>query len=266
MEVLESYLKTLGLPTVRSCHAEVADQATREGLSYAEFLREVLARECEVRGQNRIERLLHESRLPLEKSLESLDLSRLPLRVRQQLAALRDGKFLDRRENVLVFGNPGSGKTHLLCGLSQALIRRGYRVYYRPCTLLVQELLLAKKELALPRLLKRLGGYQALFLDDLGYVQQSREEMEVLFTLLAERYERGSVLLTSNLPFSRWEEIFKDPMTTAAAIDRLVHHSVIIELNLSSYRMEQAKAAQAPVPAPPGQTPAPGEDAPTAAG
>jgi DNA replication protein DnaC len=203
MEVLESYLKTLGLPTVRRCHAEVADQATREGLSYAEFLREVLARECEVRGQNRIERLLHESRLPLEKSLESLDLSRLPLRVRQQLAALRDGKFLDRRENVLVFGNPGSGKTHLLCGLSQALIRRGYRVYYRPCTLLVQELLLAKKELALPRLLKRLGGYQALFLDDLGYVQQSREEMEVLF--------RGCASIRLRLPL----RCFSDARSTA---------------------------------------------------
>ena len=248
MEGLETSLKTLGLPTVRGCYAEVAGQATREGLSYPEFLQEVLARECEVRHHHRIERLLHESRLPLEKSLENLDLSRLPLRVRQQLAALRDGKFLERRENALVFGNPGSGKTHLLCGLSQALIRQGYRVYYRPCSLLVQELLLAKKELALPRLLRRLGGYQALFIDDLGYVQQSREEMEALFTLLAERYERGSVLLTSNLPFSRWEEIFKDPMTTAAAIDRLVHHSVIIELNLPSYRVEQAKAAKAAVP------------------
>jgi DNA replication protein DnaC len=248
MQALQSHLKTLGLPTVRSCYAEIAEQATREGYSYAEFLREVLARECEVRWQNRIERLLHESRLPLEKSLESLDLSRLPLRVRQQLAALRDGSFLERRENVLVFGNPGSGKTHLLCGLSQALIRLGCRVYYRPCSILVQELLLAKRELALPRLLKRLGGYQALFLDDLGYVQQNREEMEVLFTLLAERYERGSVLLTSNLPFSRWEEIFKDPMTTAAAIDRLVHHSVIIELNLPSYRVEQAKSTRGAAP------------------
>jgi DNA replication protein DnaC len=108
----------------------------------------------------------------------------------------------------------------------------------------VQELLLAKRDLKLSRVLKRLSGYEVLILDDLGYVQQSREEMEVLFTLLAERYERGSVLLTSNLPFSGWETIFKDPMTTAAAIDRLVHHSVIIELNLPSYRAEQAKKAK----------------------
>lgn len=112
---------------------------------------------------------------------------------------------------------------------------------FRKCGLLVQELLAAKRDLKLPALLKRLAGYEALLIDDLGYVQQSREEMEVLFTLLAERYERGSVLLTSNLAFSGWEAIFKDAMTTAAAIDRLVHHSVIIELNLPSYRAEQAK-------------------------
>jgi DNA replication protein DnaC len=108
----------------------------------------------------------------------------------------------------------------------------------------VQELLLAKRELKLNRLLKRLVSYDVLVLDDLGYVQQNREEMEVLFTLLAERYERGSVLLTSNLAFSGWESIFKDPMTTAAAIDRLVHHCVILELNIPSYRAEQAKKAK----------------------
>jgi DNA replication protein DnaC len=113
----------------------------------------------------------------------------------------------------------------------------------------VQELLLAKRNLKLPRALKRLAGYDVLVLDDLGYVQQNREEMEVLFTLLAERYERGSVLLTSNLAFSGWESIFKDPMTTAAAIDRLVHHCVIVELNIPSYRAEQAKKSKQARPA-----------------
>lgn len=122
----------------------------------------------------------------------------------------------------------------------------GKRVYYAKCNLLVQELLRAKQELKLPRMLKQLAGYDALILDDIGYVQQSREEMEVLFTLLAERYERGSVMITSNLPFSQWEAIFKDPMVTATAIDRLVHHSVIVELNIPSYRMKQAKAAASP--------------------
>ena len=157
------------------------------------------------------------------------------------MKALTDGAFLDRKENVLVFGNPGSGKTHLLSALAQELIRGGRRVAFSTCARLVQDLLRAKQELRLSRTIQKLAYYEALVIDDLGYVQQSREEMEVLFTLLAERYERGSVLITSNLPFSKWEAIFKDPMTTAAAIDRLVHHSVILELNIPSYRMEQAK-------------------------
>jgi DNA replication protein DnaC len=124
------------------------------------------------------------------------------------------------------------------------LIRLGRRVYFSTCSLLVQELLIAKRDLKLSRVLKRLSGFDAIIIDDIGYVQQSREEMEVLFTLLAERYERGSVMLTSNLPFSKWESIFKDPMTTSAAIDRLVHHSVILELNIPSFRLEEAKRSQ----------------------
>ena len=117
---------------------------------------------------------------------------------------------------------------------------------YTTCTMLVQDLLVAKRDLRLSKEIKKLARYDGLILDEMGYVQQSREEMEVLFTLLSERYERGSVLLTSNLPFSKWEGIFKDPMTTAAAIDRLVHHSVIVELNIPSYRMEEAKKNRDP--------------------
>lgn len=237
---LDGYLRELHLPTVRECYADVACQARQESLSYERFLLELLERECEVRQGHRIERRLRESRLPLEKSLANFELPRLPAKVRQQVALLMEGSFLERRENVLAFGNPGSGKTHLLCALCQELVRSERRVFYTSCSLLVQELLIAKRDLRLAQLLKRLGRYEALLIDDLGYVQQSREEMEVLFTLLAERYERGSVLLTSNLPFSQWESIFKDPMTTAAAIDRLVHHSVILELNLPSYRVAHA--------------------------
>jgi DNA replication protein DnaC len=238
---LQSYLKELCLPQVRECYPEVVRQAIAEGLSYEQFLLEVVAREAHARRQHRIERLRHESRLPSAKTLARFDPNRLPGRVRQQVAVLREGGFLDRRENVLAFGNPGSGKTHLLCGVCHELIEQGRRVLYTTCSLLVQELLIAKRDLKLASVLKRLGKYEGLLIDDLGYVQQSREEMEVLFTLLADRYERGSVLITSNLPFSQWEVIFKDPMTTAAAIDRLVHHSVILELNVPSYRMEQAK-------------------------
>jgi DNA replication protein DnaC len=238
---LTQYLTELHLPTVKACLDEVCALASRETLSYEQFLLLLVERECEVRSAHRIERLLKESRLPPEKTLNSFDLRRLPPRVVQQVKALLDGTFLERKENVLAFGNPGSGKTHLLCALCQELVRQGRRVFYSSCSLLVQDLLVAKRDLTLSRLLKRLSRYEALFLDDLGYVQQSREEMEVLFTLLAERYERGSVLITSNLPFSGWEAIFKDPMTTAAAIDRLVHHSVILELNIPSYRIQKAQ-------------------------
>jgi DNA replication protein DnaC len=206
-----------------------------------------MARECQGRRQNRIQRRLRESRLPVDKSLGAFDLKRLPPKVSAVVRTLVDGSFVDRQENVLAFGNPGSGKTHLLCGIGQELVRAGRTVFFTSTNLLVQELLLAKRELKLPKAIQKLSRYQALILDDLGYVQQSREEMEVLFTLLAERYERGSVLITSNLPFSKWESIFKDAMTTAAAIDRLVHHSVILELNLPSYRVEQAKKSKAAV-------------------
>lgn len=243
-ETLAQYLKDLHLPTFRASYEELARQAQQEGLSYERYLLELAQREVQERQANRIERLLRQSQLPLDKSWSALDLKRFPAKVLQQARLLLEGSFVQRQENVLAFGSVGSGKTHLLAAVAQELVRSGYKVLFTTCSLLVQELLIAKRDLKLSRVLKRLAGFAVLMIDDLGYVQQSREEMEVLFTLLAERYERGSVMLTSNLPFSQWEQIFKDPMTTAAAIDRLVHHSVIIELNLPSYRAEQAKKAK----------------------
>src|SRR6516162_8994122 len=237
------YLKELRLPSMRASFETQARRAEQETLSYEQFLLELCRQECESRQASRIERLLRQSRIAASKDLTSFDLKRLPAKVARQVRTLTDGSFLDRRENVLVFGREGTGKTHLLSALGQELIRAGRKVSFWTCSLLVQELLLAKRDLKLNKTLKRLNAFDAVIIDDIGYVQQSREEMEVLFTLLAERYERGSVLLTSNLPFSQWEQIFKDPMTTAAAIDRLVHHSVILELNLPSYRLEQAKKA-----------------------
>ncbi len=238
---LLEYLKELRLPTIRGYYEEAVSLAQKESLSYEHFLKDLVERECEVRWQGRIERLSAQSRLSPNKSFDQFDITRLPLRTQQQVRALQAGLFVERKENVLAFGNPGSGKTHLLSALCHQLVRQGRRVLYTTTSTLVQELLAAKRDLMLPKMLKRLAGFEALFIDDLGYVQQNREEMEVLFTLLADRYERASVLITSNLPFSQWESIFKDPMTTAAAIDRLVHHCVILELNLPSYRAEQAK-------------------------
>jgi DNA replication protein DnaC len=237
-------LKELHLPTVRACYEEEADRSRREDLVYEYYLAEVMEREREVRRHNRVQRLLRESRLPLEKSFDAFEKDRLSSMLTAQVNALIEGSFVDRSENVLAFGNPGSGKTHLLCAIGQELILQGRRVLFSSCSLLVQQLLIAKRDLNLPRLLKRLRKYDALIIDDIGYVQQNREEMEILFILLAERYERGSLMITSNLPFSKWERIFKDPMTTAAAIDRLVHHSVILELNLPSFRLEHSKENQ----------------------
>ena len=243
---LRENLDALRLSAMKGCFENVAVEALKESLSYEQYLLELTTRELEDRRAKRTERLLKASNLPLEKSLSAFNRKRLPPRVDQQLSTLLEGSFLDRRENVLAFGTVGSGKTHALCALGQELIvTQGRRIVFWRCALLVQELLLAKRELKLARLLKRLARVDGMIIDDIGYVQQGREEMEVLFTLLAERYERGSVLLTSNLPFSKWEQIFKDATTTAAAIDRLVHHSVILELNLPSYRMEQAHKKKA---------------------
>ena len=238
---IHEYLRELCLTTALKGYAELAEKARSESLSYEEYLCLVVRDESETRREKRIDRWLRDSRLPLEKSLDTFELKRLPNKVRQQLKVILEGKFLEHQENILLFGNPGSGKTHLICALGQALIRQDKRVYFTTCAMLLQELLAVKRDLKLPKFFRRLNRYHAIIIDDIGYVQQSKEEMEVLFTLLAERYERGSVMVTSNLPFSKWEKIFKDPMMTAAAIDRIVHHSIILELNIPSYRISQAK-------------------------
>ena len=242
---LQEGLRQLRLPTIRSSCQEVAEQARAESLSYEEFLLALVDQERDVRRQHRIERALRASNLPLEKRLEAFDRKRLPRKVDAHINVLLEGAFLDSCENVLAFGPPGSGKTHLLCAIGLELIYTERRVLFRRCDVLVQELLAAKRDLILPKLLKQWSRFDLLIIDDIGYVQHSRHEMEVLFNLLAHRYERGSVMITSNLPFSQWENIFKDPMTTAAAIDRLVHHSVVLELNVPSYRLEESKKRQA---------------------
>ncbi|MGD9486673.1 MAG: IS21-like element helper ATPase IstB [Calditrichaceae bacterium] len=240
-KLIQNSLRELHLPAIRACYKEQSDVARTESYSYEQYLLNLIEYECQMRREKRIDRFLRESGLPLEKTLASFNRKRLPQRVNAQIGVLLDGTFLDRSENILAFGNPGSGKTHLLCALTQELIFKERRMLFRPCNLLVQEMLVAKRDLKLPQYLKRLAKYDAIIIDDIGYVQQSREEMEVLFTLLADRYERASIMITSNLPFSKWEVIFKDPMTTAAAIDRLVHHSIILELNIGSYRLEQSQ-------------------------
>ena len=238
---LNKRLKELHLPAIRQCWQHEADIARKESLTYEQYLFELAERECEARKNAKITRLIRESRLPLEKTLKTFDRKRLSIKQNAQIDILLEGFILERTENVLAFGNPGTGKTHILCAIAFELVQKGRSILFTPCSMLVQDLLVAKRELALSKALKKLARYDAVIIDDIGYVQQSREEMEVLFTMLADRYERGSVMLTSNIPFSKWEQIFKDPMTTAAAIDRLVHHCIILELNLPSYRLEKSR-------------------------
>jgi DNA replication protein DnaC len=238
---LKMLLKSFHLPTFAGNYEDLARKAEQEAITYERYLHELAQMEAYDRHNRKIEVLLKRSGLPREKTLEVFDQNRLPKKIRSILPTLCEGSFLGRAENILAFGNPGTGKTHLLCGIAYELIRRGHAVLFTSAAMLVQRLLIAKRDLRLSQELKKLDKFEAILIDDIGYIQQDREEMEVLFTLLAERYERRSVMITTNLVFSKWEQIFKDPMTTAAAVDRLVHHSVILELNLKrSYRADMA--------------------------
>ena len=241
-ESLRLHCKVLRLPTIREVAGDTIDRAERESWSFEAFLMHLLEQELEGRHRRRIERLQKASHLPAGKTLDQLDERRLPLRVRRMLSRLRSGEFVDRAENILFFGLPGTGKTHLAAGIGHALIETGRSVLFIPTYQLVGRLLRAKRDYELERILRQLDRIEVVILDDIGYVQQSREEMEVLFTFLAERYERRSVMITSNLVFSEWDKIFKDPLTTAAAIDRVVHHSIIIEFGkeVTSLRAEEA--------------------------
>jgi DNA replication protein DnaC len=189
---------------------------------------------------------LHRSGLPQEKIFATLTLDRFPLAVRQQIERLQNGTFVEEAINVIAVGRPGTGKSHLAAALGHALVVQGQAVRWSTTAQLVQQLLAAKRDLRLPQVLAQLDRFACLILDDIGYVQHDRDEMEVLFTLLAERYERRSVVITTNLVFSEWTRIFKDPMTTMAAIDRVVHHAVILDLmSIESYRAKEANAQQA---------------------
>lgn len=243
---LELMLRQLKLPAFAGAFSQLALKSTKEGLSHEGFLYELARLECEQREQRRIERLLIQSRLPREKTLEKFDLNRLTPTLRLQVERLSSGKFVKEAINVIALGSPGVGKSHLVCGVTHHLIRQGQSVLWTSTATLVQKLLAAKRDLRLPQELARLDRMDCLVLDDIGYVQQSREEMEVLFTLLAERYERKSVMITTNLIFSEWEKIFKDPLTTMAALDRVIHHSVVLDMTgLQSYRARQAHQEQA---------------------
>lgn len=238
-ERLTTLLTTFGITTAAE---EIVPRLTQGGHQDAvPVLVDVFEAEAEARRQRRIARLRRMSRLPPGKTFETLDMGRLPVPIGQRLQELATGAFLETATNVLAFGLPGVGKSHALCAVGHALIEAGHSVLFTPAYAVVQELLSAKRDLELPRALRKLDLFEVILLDDLGYVQQSPEEAEVLFTLLAERYERRSVMVTSNLVFSQWDRIFRDQMATAAAIDRLVHHAVLLEFDVPSFRTDRSR-------------------------
>jgi len=236
-------LHGLKLPAMADTFAALALKAAKANLTHEAFLYELVQAERSQREENRISRLRRQSGLPLDKTFDTLELSRFPQPIQLQVERLRSGVFLAEAVNIVAAGKPGVGKSHLVAAIGHELILRGYPVLWTSTTNLVQRLLAAKRELRLPQVLAQLDRFALLALDDIGYVQHDRDEMEVLFTLLAERYERRSVAITTNLVFSAWDRIFKDPMTTMAAIDRVVHHSVILDLmGMESYRAKEAMA------------------------
>lgn len=240
-------LRALTLTTIAREHENARGQAEAENWGYRRYLQYLIEAESNERLRRRIERLLKDSGLPPGKTLASLEEGKLPDKVRRQLPTLIDADFIRRGDNLLCFGLPGRGKTHCVAALGREWIQRHQlKVLFLPTFKLVSQLLTAKRDLKLPSALAKLDRFDAIILDDLGYVQQAREEMEVLFTFLAERYEKKSVVITSNLVFSQWDQIFKDPMTTMAAIDRLVHHATILEFTGDSQRAQTAKAKTKP--------------------
>jgi len=235
---IQELATTFKLPTVaREVCSRLVDAGHADAL---DVLLEVFEMEAQDRLERRVERLRRASCLPPAKMFDTLETKRFPRKLVHTLRELARGGFVDRAENILAFGLPGVGKTHAACAIGHALVAGGRSVLYRPTFQLVQELLVAKRDLQLPRALRKLDLFDVVIVDDIGYVQQNAEEVEVLFTLLAERYERRSMIITSNLVFSQWNQIFKNPMTTAAAIDRVVHHAIILEFNVPSYRTKEA--------------------------
>jgi DNA replication protein DnaC len=244
---LELMLAELRLPTVRRLAGDLCAQSDHEGWPGHRLLEALLEHEMSERECRRIERHRAESALSPDKRLSSFDFAAVPSVSKAQVTALAEGhEWLDRGASVLLFGPPGAGKTHLVCALGHALIEAGRRVLFTRCSDLVQRLQAARRELRLPQELSRLDRFDLLILDDLSYVRRDQAETSVLFELIAERYERKSLAITANTPFSQWSEVFVDPAMTLAAVDRLVHHSTILEMNVESYRRRTAHAAQAP--------------------
>ncbi|MGH9428675.1 MAG: IS21-like element helper ATPase IstB [Terriglobia bacterium] len=236
---LELLLRSFRLKSFVRNYQDFATKAEKHKLGHIRYLHDLARVEGEERQTRRIEGLINKAKLLPGKTLDNFQLSRQPSLPPGRVKELAVGDFLDRCENILIFGIPGAGKSHLASALGREWCLRGRRTFFTTAAMLVQKLLVAKRDLKLEEFIKELDRYEALIIDDISYIPFNRDETDVLFVLLAQRYETRSVIITSNLVFSDWGNIFKDPMTTRAAVDRLVHHATILELK-ESYRQAEA--------------------------
>lgn len=240
---LSMYFKSFRLPTMAELVDDAIGKAEVEDWGYRRLLTYLCESEFQDRQRRRTERLLKAACLPEGKGLANLNEALLPVKIRRMLPSLLDGTFVENRENLLCFGLPGRGKTHFAAAIGRELVvRHGLNVLFIPSARLMERLLRAREALNLEKELKRLDKFDLVIVDELGYMEHRRDEMELFFHFLANCYERRSLIICSNLVFSQWgDRIFKDAMTGMAAVDRLVHHGIILEFTNPSVRKQQAK-------------------------
>lgn len=242
---LSPMLKELRLPAFNDYHSALEAQATKGAWSYSTYLGKLCEQELARRYQSRIAKWTHEARLPQSKTFDTFQFEELEPTVQKQIIALRDNtQWALEANNVLLIGPSGVGKSHIAAALTRQLIEQGIRAKWMSATGLVQHLQHAKQELELMSAMTRFDKYRAVVIDDIGYVKKSDAETQVLFEFIAHRYESGSLIVTSNQPFSQWDQIFPDSLMTVAAIDRIIHHATIIEIDKDSFRQTHRKKQQ----------------------
>ncbi len=239
--LLAHHLKALKLPSFLREHDKLARQCAAEGVDHVRYLLRLAELELIEREGRTVERRIRAARFPAVKSLDGFDFAAIPSLNKALVLELARGEYIERRENVIALGNSGTGKTHVALGLGLAACQRGMSVGFTTAAALVHELLEARDEKRLLRLQKQLVGYKLLIIDELGFVPLSKSGAELLFEIFSQRYERGSTLVTSNLPFDEWTEVLGSERLTGALLDRLTHHVHILEMNGESYRLAQSK-------------------------
>ena len=242
--MLDHYLKTLKLPTFASTYQKLADQCRDQGEDYATFLLQLCEKEVLARHGRAVEQRMKRARFPTHKTLDSYDFKQMPELDQRRIRHLASCEYIQKHENVIALGNSGTGKTHIATSLGMAACQQGFTVYFTTAAALVHELLEAREEKKLLRLQTKLSKYGLLILDEMGYVPFSKAGAELLFEVFSSRYERGSMLITSNLPFAEWTQVFGCDRLTGALLDRLTHHVHILEMNGESYRLAQSKQKQ----------------------